>query len=222
MAFVLIHGGATVGRCWRPVADALGVPAIYPDLPGRAGRPFDHATLTLEDCARQILADMDAAGVTRGHHVAHSMGGGVMLALAALAPDRVASMTFVACAIPEPGGTLAEATTPRLRGMIQPLRDAGVVTIRAAPVADFSELSADEAVGLFFQPVPLEGLKTMPKVSYVKTLRDRALTPDYQDHSISRLRSHAPCDVHEVDAGHMVMISDPGLLAAVLEQAAGA
>lgn len=222
MAFVLIHGGATVGRCWRPVADALGAPAIYPDLPGRAGRPFDHATLTLQDCARRMLADMDAAGVARGHCVAHSMGGGVLLTLAALAPDRVASMTFVACAIPEPGGTLADATTPRLRGMIDPLREAGVVTIPALPVGGLDDLSAEEALGLFYQPVPLEGLRTTPKVAYVKTLRDRALTPDYQDISISRLRSHAPCDVHEVDAGHMVMVSDPELLAKVLRQAAGA
>jgi hypothetical protein len=52
--------------------------------------------------------------------------------------------------------------------------------------------------------------------SYVKLLRDQALTPAMQDDFI---RNAGPgCAVHELDAGHNAMISQPRALAAILNR----
>jgi pimeloyl-ACP methyl ester carboxylesterase len=56
----------------------------------------------MSDMADDVLAVMDAAGVGSAHLVGLSMGGLLLVDLAARAPERVISMTFVSAASPDP------------------------------------------------------------------------------------------------------------------------
>jgi pyruvate dehydrogenase E2 component (dihydrolipoamide acetyltransferase) len=65
------------------------------DLPGH-GKAADHPASGFEPMADAVLAALDAAGEARVHLVAHSMGGGVAIALALKDPVRIASLTLIA------------------------------------------------------------------------------------------------------------------------------
>jgi hypothetical protein len=72
-----------------------------------------------------------------------------------------------------------------------------------------------EAAGPMSEP-SLAGLRGSTPRSYVKLLRDQALTPEMQDGFI---RNAGPkTEVHELDAGHNAMISRPRELAAILNR----
>lgn len=65
------------------------------DLPGH-GKALTHPASGFEPMADAVIAALDVAGESRIHLVAHSMGGGVAIALALKAPARVASLTLIA------------------------------------------------------------------------------------------------------------------------------
>ncbi|HET6953100.1 MAG TPA: alpha/beta fold hydrolase [Acidimicrobiales bacterium] len=71
---VFIHGGATSARCWDLVRDRVAG-SLAVNVPGREDRPADLGTLTVDQAARSLAADIDAAGPTRIVLVAHSSGG---------------------------------------------------------------------------------------------------------------------------------------------------
>lgn len=66
------------------------------DLPGFGGSRGDWPDLSIDAQARSIAAWMDTNEVERAHLVGFSMGGGVAIRIAALEPERVASLTLLA------------------------------------------------------------------------------------------------------------------------------
>lgn len=123
---VLVHGGHFAADCWSAVVDELDGNAIAFDLPGR-GRHCDEPleAMTLERHARSVLRDMDDAHIERAVLVGHSMGGSVICAVAALAPERVQRMVFVSAPIAPEGMSNVEAMTPEIRTALLNSRDAG-------------------------------------------------------------------------------------------------
>ncbi len=67
---------------------------IAPDLPGFADSTKDLPDYSFLAHAHYILEMMDKLGIQRVHVVGFSLGGGVVLEMARLAPDRVASVTL--------------------------------------------------------------------------------------------------------------------------------
>ena len=57
VTFVLIHGGASSSSFWDLLVPYLERPAFAVDLPGRAGKPADPMTLTVDECVASIVAD---------------------------------------------------------------------------------------------------------------------------------------------------------------------
>lgn len=96
---ILIHGSPGSGSDFSrmgPVFAERGYAAIAPDLPGFGAstrRPVSYSTRAH---ARAALAMMDHLGVSRAHVVGWSMGGGVALHMADIAPERVKSITMLA------------------------------------------------------------------------------------------------------------------------------
>ncbi|MCP3919657.1 MAG: alpha/beta fold hydrolase [bacterium] len=95
---VCLHGspgGITDFRGLAP-SQAEGRRVLVPDLPGFGGSTRDVADYSIEAGAHAVLGALDALEIERVHLLGFSMGGGVALHLAALAPERVASVTMLA------------------------------------------------------------------------------------------------------------------------------
>jgi pyruvate dehydrogenase E2 component (dihydrolipoamide acetyltransferase) len=95
---VLVHGFGGDKSSWQfvqePVAEGRTVYAI--DLPGHGTSDKDVGDGSLDTLARTLLGFLDGIDVSAAHLVGHSLGGAVVVAAAALAPERVRSLTLVA------------------------------------------------------------------------------------------------------------------------------
>ena len=93
---VLLHGQPGSGADWQQVADRLpdGLGVLAPDRPGYGANPRRGEGFAAG--ARTVVAEMDAQGIDRAVLVGHSYGGGVALATAQLAPDRVEALVLLA------------------------------------------------------------------------------------------------------------------------------
>lgn len=68
---------------------------IAPDLPSFARSPYPQLISTYDQYAELILSFLAALNLRQVHLVGHSLGGGISITLAALAPERVKSVTLV-------------------------------------------------------------------------------------------------------------------------------
>ena len=96
---VCLHGSPGSARNFEDLGRRVGDTGrrVYAlDLPGFGRTRGEVPSYSILAHARASLAVLDELGVPRAHLVAWSMGGGVALHLADLAPDRVASVSLVA------------------------------------------------------------------------------------------------------------------------------
>jgi len=93
---VLLHGQPGSGADWQQVVDRLqdGLGVLAPDRPGYGANPQPAGGFAAG--ARAVLAEMDTHGIDRTVLVGHSYGGGVALATAQLAPERVEALVLLA------------------------------------------------------------------------------------------------------------------------------
>ncbi len=95
---LLLHGSPGDGRDFTGVVPGLehGRRVIVPDLPGFGASSRDVPDYSIRAHARAAIALLEALEIERVHVVGFSMGSGVAIELAGLAPERVASVTLVA------------------------------------------------------------------------------------------------------------------------------
>ncbi len=95
-AIVLLHGQPGSAADWQQVADLLPpeLEALALDRPGYGGNRAEPGGFRLNAAA--VLAELDARGIGRAVVAGHSYGGGVALALARLAPERVEALVLLA------------------------------------------------------------------------------------------------------------------------------
>jgi pimeloyl-ACP methyl ester carboxylesterase len=93
---VLLHGQPGSGSDWGQLAGHLprGTPILALDRPGYGTSRQAAGGFALN--ARTVLAELDAHGIERAVLVGHSYGGGVALAVAQLAPERVEALVLLA------------------------------------------------------------------------------------------------------------------------------
>jgi len=244
---VLLHGGAMSGAYWDRLIPLLRHPALALDMPGRAGKPADPMELTVDDCVRSLVADVDAAGVGDLVFVAHSSGGLFTPGVAAALGDRVRHIVLDAASVPPEGGCGLDSMKPKHRegvvqGMAAARRDGWVLTtpgaeppekVRTAYGGDDldDELVAfvndprrcvKDSMNIYFQPVSWAAVGDVP-ITYVKHLRDRPSPPAFQDELIGRLRAMGrDPQVVEIDSGHIPAVTHPEELARILDDIADA
>lgn len=242
---VLVHGGAHGAWCWAPLLDHLDRTVLAVDLPPKSIRgvpapdppPPELATTTLDDFVTSAIADVDAAGIDRFVLVGHSMGGLTIAEMARRIPDRIDRLVFVSCLVPPEGALVADGLPTPADEEAREARDTVVdlddeqfgiseAMVRRLFCNDMTEAQAQlvlshtgtEAAAVFGETVSRVGIPpTLPK-TYVRLLRDQALSPSDQDAAIAALRESpgGTVDVVELDTGHDVMISAPEALAAVI------
>lgn len=112
-----VHGINMSAAVWRGLVDQLGGDrrCVALDLRGH-GDSDRTGPFTADDYADDLVAVLDHLGIDRAHVVGTSFGGMVAVALAARAPDRVASITAIGSALAVEGMDL-EGATAALRGM---------------------------------------------------------------------------------------------------------
>ena len=91
---LLLHSLGTTLHVWDPQAAALARThrVVRPDLRGHGLSETPRGDYTMEQLARDALGVLDALGVRRAHVCGISIGGRIAMAMAALAPDRIASL----------------------------------------------------------------------------------------------------------------------------------
>ncbi|WP_310531267.1 acetoin dehydrogenase dihydrolipoyllysine-residue acetyltransferase subunit [Novosphingobium sp.] len=106
---VLLHGfgGDYLNWMMNQAALAEGRDVYAVDLPGHGESYKQLGDASLDELAQSIAAWMGLQGLEKAHVVGHSMGAGVALALAAVEPERVHSITGI-CGVGF-GGTLNSA-----------------------------------------------------------------------------------------------------------------
>ena len=95
---LLIHGTPGSHENFTSLAEPLnraGYETIAVDLPGFGGSTRHAPDIGILAHAKMLAAFLDRLGVERAHVVGFSLGGGVGLHLADLAPERVASLTLL-------------------------------------------------------------------------------------------------------------------------------
>jgi pimeloyl-ACP methyl ester carboxylesterase len=98
---VLLHGQPGTAADWRQLTDRLPsqLRVVALDRPGYGAHPG--AAGGFYEGARAVVAELDARGIDRAVLVGHSYGGGVALAAAQIAPERVEALVLLASVGPD-------------------------------------------------------------------------------------------------------------------------
>ena len=156
---VLLHGfGADQGG-WRNMASQIkGVPIIGIDLPNH-GKSKTSAIHSLDDVAAAVVARLDQEGVHAFHLLGHSMGGATAMAMIAMVPDRLKSLTLLA-----PAGLGADINGGFIDGLCSAKSEASLKPWLAELFHDESLLTSSFVATAFKQlesPQKREGLRSM-------------------------------------------------------------
>ncbi|BCL33179.1 alpha/beta fold hydrolase [Streptomyces aurantiacus] len=219
---VLVHGAWADSSSWAPVMERLrkdGYPvrAIANPLQGLTG---DSAYVS------SYLAAIDGPVVLVGH----SYGGAVITNAAASDPD-VKALVYIAGFIPAKGetvGELAARSSPPIPLIstqvpagtdvsIDPghFREAFAADVDRTTAADLAAAQRPANTRAVSDASVEEAFRTVPSWSLI-TRQDHAIAPDLQRFMSERAGSHT----EEVNASHAVMISRPGTVTHVIEDAA--
>ncbi len=230
MTFVLVHGAGMGASCWDRLVPLLDGPVVAVDLPGRGRRAeVDVRGVTLDDCARAILDDVEAAGAGEGHDrivlVAHSFAGVSVPRVMEPLASRLDHVVFLSAVVPPDGSRVIDQIDPSVRDAVRACIVDGVYRQdRAAATAmlcndmttEQTEWTADQimddSAALLEEEVDLSGLAVEVPRTYIRLAADHCYTPDLQERSVGLVGG----DVHELVSGHMAMVSIPEHLAALL------
>ena len=241
---VFLHGGGQGSWVWRETIDALEQQAsggfgraVALDAPGcgaKRGRPTD--TLTLDDVAGELIADIEAAGMSQVLLVGHSQAGQAMSLMVARRPDLFRRLIHISCSIPLPGQSVMQmlgtgrqgeheneigwpfdpATTPaneRFAKLFCNDMD------RTQTVSFLGRLGQDAwpTQTYSFTDWRHEPHEAVP-ASFVICLRDQVLPAPWQETFADRFRAERRI---RIDAGHQAMTTRPHALAEILRHEAG-
>ncbi|HXW33317.1 MAG TPA: alpha/beta hydrolase [Acidimicrobiales bacterium] len=227
---VLVHGGSFAGSCWDLVVTRLRGPVLAVDLPGRGVHPAPLDSLTIAAAAESVAADIDAAGFDDVVLVGHSLAGCSMPTTIGLLGDRVLHAVFVACTVPENGKSCLDTLPSEVKAMVrEDIRTPVGVLDEASAKAFFGsdldqeqfkwcrERMVPEGLDLVLEPVDLTPLRSPFPRTWVRTLRDAIIDPEDQ---LRYAENAGNCEIIDMDAGHMCMISKPAELATLLNELA--
>jgi pimeloyl-ACP methyl ester carboxylesterase len=242
--FVLVHGGASSSAFWDLLVPRLSRRALAVDLPGRAGKPADPMTLTVDDCVSSVVADVEASGVRDCVLVAHSSGCYFVPGIAARLTPRVRHIVLTPPCVPPEGGIGLDAMKPsyarRNRENMASARRAGTVFVTPGPPRDPEVLrhaygvelddaqlaflaapqrNPRDSVNIYFQPVHWSAAAAIG-VTVIRQLRDPITPLDLQDEMIARLPNPELVTVVDLDTGHVPAVTDVDEMAAILERLA--
>ncbi len=232
-------------RFWDRIVPLLDRPWIAIDLPGRAQKPANLPTLTVDQEVASVVADIDDAQIKGPITlVAHSSGGLVVPGVVAALGDQTSSIVLNAALVPDEGGCGADCMKERHRdGLLMALaaaeQNGQFITLPGPPSdpesfrnsyggdpLDDEILSfmvdpvrcVEDTVNHYFQPIYWSIVAGIP-ITYVLNERDRPIPTATQEVMAARLPK--PSDVLRVDSGHLLPVTDPERFVEILKSVSG-
>lgn len=218
---VLVHGAITDGSSWRDVyhiltKDGYHVSVVQEPLTGLA----DDVAAT-----KRVIDQQDGPVILVGHSY-----GGTIITIAGADP-KVQALVYVAALQPDVGETTGQLAASMPAAMpsshVKPTKDGflfiDVSTFRADVAADLPPAQAEFmanaqmpiAAAAFETPVSVAAWHNKPSYGIVAT-EDRQLNP-----MLARwMYKRSGAEVTEIKGSHLVYVSHPGAVAAVIERAA--
>lgn len=95
MTTIWIHGFPLSSRIFDRQRTIAATEHFTPDLAGFGAAPPPAGDLSIDDYARDVLAQADQRGIGRAHFAGLSMGGYVCLAIARIAPQRMSGLILI-------------------------------------------------------------------------------------------------------------------------------
>lgn len=209
---------------------APAVPVLAIDMPGHGSTPGDLTTISIADCVRSAVSQVEAAGLGEVIVVGHSLAGLTVPGIVTtLGSSRVREMILAASCLPRQGEAIVDTLVGPLAWYVR-----RAVRLRTPPSVTPNLLSAlifcngmtraqrrftlarihPEAVTVIAESVDRSGLPDDVPRTWILTLRDHALFRRTQLRSIDALGGVQT--MIPVDTCHDLMISEPRLLAEIL------
>ncbi|MBN2511265.1 MAG: alpha/beta hydrolase [Spirochaetales bacterium] len=228
--FVLIPGGGMGSWIWEPLVPRLHLPVLAPDKRSEEEDPVRlFKTVSVLDCARYLCRLIDDAGFTSVILVGHSGSGILLPDIIRIIPDKIIHTVYISASIPGEG----ESALDMLPFFPRILNHIGFLMMGVRKVTEtspnekmtrkyFCNDCNEETVRFFLEhgvrtePRALAynkvSRKNVPEVSatFIRLLKDKCASLALQDRMIRNL---GHCNVVDIDAGHMVMLSQPDELA---------
>jgi len=237
--FVFLHGGGQGSWVWEDTIAAIaarsgsnGGHCLALDVPGcgtKRGR--ETADTAFTDIIRELVEDIDAAGMKDVVLVGHSQAGTALPAMYAHRPDLFSKLVFVSCIAPDPGVTVVDMTARRMREQghsdgSRALTDETLSMQERFRIMFCNDMTQPQAeiflAGLGQDSWPhsayaetdwsYDHLAAVP-VSFVLCLQDAILPLEWQERFAVRVHARS---TPRIDAGHQVMNTQPQALATVL------
>jgi len=242
--YVFLHGGGQGGWVWDETITALDRQthggfgrALALDAPG-CGRKRDRQTehLTMQDVARELVADIEDAGMKDVILVPHSQGGQAAAFMVELQPRLFKRVVHVSCSIPLLGQTVQDMMGTSVHGGSEdevgwPF-DPSTTDIATAgfPLMFCNDMDAALSASFMAKlgqdawPAQtytltdwrLDHLADVP-ATFVICLRDNIIPAGWQEKFAQRFRTDRQV---RIDAGHQAMTTRPHALAEILRHEA--
>jgi len=218
---VLVHGGFVDGAGWESVYKILKKGGYNVSI-------VQNPTISLDDdvlATKRILAAQDGPAILVGHSY-----GGVVITEAGNDP-KVAALVYIAAFAPDKGESVATLIKDPPPGApvppIVPSHDGYLFLDKTAFAASFAaDVDTDKAAFMADSQVPwgvgaLSGTISEPawrakRSWYLVATEDKMIPPDAQ----RAMSKRAGSAVVEVKGSHAIYVSQPGAVAALIEQAA--
>ena len=232
---VFLHGGGQGGWVWGQTIAAIGrqsagaARCLALDAPGcGAKRRVDTSGYAFADTTRELISDIEAAGLSDVMLVGHSQAGMTIPHMAELAPEGlIGKLVYVTCSAPLPGLTTLDQMGRGPRGSSPDEVGFPLVPDAERYAVMFCNDMGEVEAAAFLAGLGKDGwpasaygwsdwrydhLRTIPS-SYVVALRDMALPVEWQERFADRLHARR---ITRIDAGHQVMNTRPEGLAEIL------
>ncbi|MGH3576938.1 MAG: alpha/beta fold hydrolase [Mycobacterium sp.] len=234
-ALVLVHGGEHSADCWDLTVDELrrqapNLQVLAVDMPGHGTTRGDLTTVTIADCVRSAVAQIEDAALNEVVVVGHSLAGlTVPGVVAKLGSPRVREMILAASCLPVQGTAIVDTLAGPLAWYVR-----RAVRHRTPPATTPNLLSAllfcngmtraqrrftlsrmhPEAATIITEPTDRSNLPDDVPRTWILTLRDHSLARRIQLRSIAALGGVQT--LIPIATCHDLMISEPRLLAEIL------
>jgi pimeloyl-ACP methyl ester carboxylesterase len=231
--YAFLHGGIQGGWVWQETLTALAGQtnhafgsALILDIPGcgtKRGRPTDD--IGPEEVARELLADVEAAGIKEVVLVGHSQAGTILPLMLEMRPRLFRRAIYVSCIAPPTGETVLEFGRTLREGPVKDVQpDLAALfcnDMSSSDAASFlSRLGADQWPRRTYSESSwrYSHVGETP-ASYIYCLRDATVPLRIQEECARRLGASRSV---RIDAGHQVMNTRPHALAESLRREAAA